>query len=140
MYLLDTNVLSELRKGARRDARVAAWRASIDAHSVYLSVLVIGEIRQGIALVRRRDTARADAHEVWLQSIERDHKTRILPVSRAVASTWGPLNVPDKLPAIDGLLAATAIVHDLTLVTRNVRDVARTGVKLINPFEFVRPR
>jgi predicted nucleic acid-binding protein len=135
MYLIDTNVVSELRKGARCDSRVIAWRNSVQPHAVYLSVLVIGELAQGIELAKRRDPRKGAAYEAWLAQLEREHKKRILPVTRAVARVWGPLNAPDKVPVIDGLLAATALVHDLTLVTRNVRDVARTGARVLNPFE-----
>jgi toxin FitB len=135
MYLLDTNVFSELRKDAKADPRVLAWAASVRADSVFLSVLVIGEIEQGIARIARQDPQRAAVYEAWLARLEQEHKGRILGITRTIAKVWGPLNAPDQLPTVDGLLAATALVHDLTLVTRNVRDVARTGVKLLNPFD-----
>jgi len=133
-YLLDTNVVSELRKGKRRDPRVAAWFASVDEASLFLSVLVLGELRQGVERVRRRDPASAARLERWLDTLALRHADRLLPVDERVADLWGRLSVPDPLPAVDGLLAATALVHDLTLVTRNVRDVQPTGVRTHNPF------
>lgn len=100
-----------------------------------LSVLTIGEIRRGIESVRRRDPAAARALDRWLRRVLTDHRDRIVGVDLAVAEEWGRLNVPDPLPVIDGLLAATARTHGLILATRNVKDVARSGVDLVNPFE-----
>ncbi len=134
-FLLDTNVIAELRKGARANAHVRSWFETLDPESIVLSVLTIGEIRRGIESVRRRDTAAAKALERWLRRIVAEHRDRILPVDLSVAEEWGRLNVPDPLPVIDALLAATAKVHGLTLVTRNVKDVVRTGVELLNPFD-----
>ncbi|MEY4577934.1 MAG: hypothetical protein RL701_2637 [Pseudomonadota bacterium] len=134
MYLVDTNVLSELSKRSPHEG-VRTWFESVHAEQLWLSVLVLGELRAGIANRARRDARGAARLGAWLDKIVAEHKPRILPVTSKVAFVWGPLNVPDKLPAIDGLLAATAIVHDLTLVTRNVRDVARTGVRVLNPFD-----
>jgi predicted nucleic acid-binding protein len=134
-FLLDTNVVSELRKGPRADANVRAWVAEADAESLYLSVLVVGELRQGVERVRRRDPAAARNLERWLAKIAEQYDDRILPVDSEVAEQWGRLNVPDPLPTVDGLLAATALVHDMSLVTRNTADVLRTGVRLVNPFE-----
>lgn len=134
MYLFDTNVFSELRK-RRPDPHVDAWAASIDPDTVYLSVLVIGEVEGGIARKERVDVIQAQTYRIWLERLVYAHRPRILPVTRRIAEIWGPLNAPNSVPAIDGLLAATALAHDLTLVTRNVRDVARTKVKLLNPFE-----
>ena len=133
-FLLDTNVLSELRKGTRADANVRRWFDSLDENTIYLSVLVSGEIRRGIEGIRRRDSRAAAALEAWLANVIRAHSDRVLPVDTAVADEWGRLDTRGTLPAVDGLLAATARVHDLTLVTRNVRDVARTGVDLLDPF------
>ncbi|HEX5415945.1 MAG TPA: type II toxin-antitoxin system VapC family toxin, partial [Chloroflexota bacterium] len=104
---------------------------------LYLSVLVVGEIRQGIERLRRRDPAQAGVFDAWLSQLQREYADHILPVSAGVAEEWGRLNVPDRLPVVDGLLAATAKVHGLTLVTRNIADVARTGVPLLNPFDDV---
>lgn len=133
--LLDTNVLSELRKGPRAAPEVLAWFAGIDDKSIHISVLVLGEIRRGIEKLRLRDPRSAVSLDQWYQELVTDHADRILGVDQNVAEAWGRLNVPDPLPAIDGLLAATAWVHHLTLVTRNIGDVSRAGVPCLNPFE-----
>jgi toxin FitB len=133
-FLIDTNVVAELRKGSRANPNVRAWFAALEPDAIVLSVLTIGEIRRGIESVRRRDTAAARALERWIRRLTAEHRDRILPVDLAVIDAWGRLNVPDPLPVVDGLLAATAQVHGLTLATRNVKDVARTGVPLVNPF------
>lgn len=134
-FLLDTNVIAELRKGARANPHVRSWFDTLNPDSIVLSVLTIGEIRRGIESVRRRDTATAKTLERWLRRLIAEHRDRILPVDLAVTEEWGRLNVPDPLPVIDALLAATAKVHGLTLVTRNVKDVTRTGVELVDPFD-----
>jgi predicted nucleic acid-binding protein len=136
--LLDTNVVSELRKGPRADANVRAWFADTEAESLYLSVVVIGELRQGVERVRHRDPVAARSLERWLGKLVDEYEERIVPIDSAIAERWGRLNVPDPLPTVDGLLAATALVHDMTLVTRNVRDVARCGVRLLDPFQPLR--
>lgn len=130
-YLLDTNVISELRKGERADADVVSWFAGLADEEVFLSVLTIGEIRRGIENVRRRDADSAAALDRWLALLSEAHGDRILPIDRAIAEEWGRMNVPDPLPVIDGLLAATARVLGLTLVTRNIADVKGTGVELL---------
>lgn len=134
-FLLDTNVIAEIRKGARANANVRSWFAALDPEAILLSVVTIGEIRRGIENVRRRDPVATRALERWLRRVLTDHRDRILAVDLAVAEEWGRLNVPDPLPVIDGLLAATAKVHGLTLATRNVKDVARSGVNVVNPFD-----
>ena len=134
MFLLDTNIVSELRKAARADEHVLAWFDSIDDAAVFLSVLVVGELRQGVERLRLRDAIQAEYLDSWVRKLIDDYATRLLPVDARVAELWGRLNVPDPISAVDGLLAATAIVHDLTLVTRNVKHVERTGVRLLNPF------
>lgn len=133
-YLLDTNVISELRKGERADPAVAAWFAGLGEAEIYLSVLTLGEIRRGVESVRRRDPEAGAALDSWLGRVAEAHRERVLPVDRAVAEEWGRLGVPDPLPVVDGLLAATARVHGLTLATRNVADIAATGAALVNPF------
>ena len=133
-YLIDTNILSELQKGERADAGVQKWYAKTRSEDLYLSVLVLGEVRQGIERLRRRDPDQAQRLEQRMAVIQAVMEGRVLPVSSAVAERWGRNNVPDALPVIDGLLAATALEHGLTLVTRNVRDVKRSGAQLLNPF------
>ncbi len=133
-YLVDTNVISELRKRERADPAVQAWFASLADEEIFLSVLTVGEIRQGVERIRRRDLAAATALDRWLDRVVDMHRDRLVPVDRLVAEEWGRLNVPDPLPVIDGLLAATARVTGLTLATRNVGDVERTGVDFVNPF------
>jgi toxin FitB len=133
-YLLDTNVISELRKGERADQSVTSWFADVAEEDVFLSVLTIGEIRRGIESVRRRDPDAGAALDRWINAVGEAHGDRIIPIDRAVTEEWGRMNVPDPLPVVDGLLAATARVLGLTLVTRNVADVAGTKVELLNPF------
>jgi toxin FitB len=134
-FLLDTNVVSELRK-ARPDGRVLAWQQRHAQAEAYISTLVVGEIRTGIERLRPRDPQQAEVLEQWLRGLLAAYQERVLPVTTEVAQHWGRLNVPPTPPpAIDGLMVATAMVHRLTLVTRNVADVARTGVALVNPFE-----
>jgi predicted nucleic acid-binding protein len=134
-YLIDTNVASELRKAGAAHPQLIAWSTRVDRSSMFLSVLVVGEIRRGIENVRRKDPEKARTLDAWCSHVVGVFSGRILPVTQEIAETWGRLSAPDKLPPVDGLLAATAIVHDLILVTRNTRDVARTGVKLLNPFD-----
>jgi toxin FitB len=116
------------------DPGVAAWFASVSADELFLSVLVVGEIRQGIERLARRDLAQAEIFEQWLGRLIHAYGDRIVPVDARVAEAWGRLNVPGPVPVVDGLMAATALVHDWTLVTRNVDDVASTGVRFLDPF------
>ncbi len=134
-YLLDTNVLSELRKGRRANRGVQAWFAVCADDELCTSVLVLGEVRRGIENLRLRDPSGAAALEQWLARIQESFADRVLDIDAAVADRWGALNVPNPAPVVDGLLAATALEHGLVLVTRNVRDVWRTGVQVLNPFE-----
>jgi predicted nucleic acid-binding protein len=133
-YLLDTNILSELRKRERTALPVKQWFAAVADESLYLSVLVLGEIRRGIELRRRKDLAAAQSLEKWLMGLELGYAERILPVTSEVGDRWGRLSAQSACPPIDGLLAATALEYDLTLVTRNVADIIRTGVNYLNPF------
>jgi predicted nucleic acid-binding protein len=134
MFLIDTNVISELRKGHRANPHVTAWLGRQNDDQLFLSVLVVGELRRGIERIARRDKAAAMALEAWLNRVVHAHEDRILPVNLEVAQAWGRLNVPDPLPVMDSLLAATAHVHGLTVVTRNSADFQRTGVPTLNPF------
>jgi predicted nucleic acid-binding protein len=135
-YLLDTNIVSELRKGPRCHPAVAAWeQAELIPYGGAISVLTIGEIRKGIDLIAHRDPQQAARLESWLAGLYRDFASRILPVSRDVAEAWGRLNALRPLPAVDSLLGATAKVHGLILATRNVADLRAVGIQIINPFE-----
>lgn len=132
--LVDTNVLSELRKGPRADRGVREWFAATADGDLFTSALVLGEIRRGVELVRRRDPSGAAALEQWLLRMSETFADRVLVIDAVVADRWGVLDVPDPIPTLDGLLAATALVHDMTVVTRNVKDIARTGAQVLNPF------
>lgn len=133
-YLVDTNVISEIRKGARCNENVRNWFSGIPEEDIFLSVLTIGEILRGIERIRRRDPQAADALQRWLEERARFYQERMLPVDREVAERWGRFGVPDPVSLLDGLIAATASVHGLTVATRNVADIARTGVPCVNPF------
>ena len=134
-FLIDTNIISEVRKGAACDRNVAEWYASIDDGDLYLSVLVTGEIRKGIELLRPRVPTKATALEAWLRELHAAFGDRILPIDRAVADEWGRMSALRPVPVIDGLLAATAKTNRMTLVTRNAVNVAGLGVSLLNPFQ-----
>ena len=133
-YLIDTNVISEFRKRDRADSQVRTWFDEHRDDEFWLSVLVVAELRRGLELIRRRDAAAASKLMAWLETTVSDYEDRILPVTLAIGQRWALLSVPDPVPVIDGLLAATALEHDLTLVTRNVDDVKRTGALVVNPF------
>ena len=133
-FLLDTNVVSELRKGERCDPNVSAWYAGVDETGIFLSVLVLGEMRRGIERIRRRDPQQTVVLERWLDEIVLRFAGRILPIDEMTAEAWGRTYYVRNVPVVDGLLAATAIVHDLTLVTRNVSDVRGLGARVLNPF------
>jgi len=133
-YLLDTNVVSERRR-RQPDGRVTAFLDQIENEYVCLSVLTIGEIRRGVSQLRRTDKPQADTLDTWIDSIELSFAARILPIDLAAARLWGELSAMRPRAVVDTLIAATAIVRNLTLVTRNTRDVADTGVALANPWE-----
>ena len=138
-YLIDTNIISEVRKGSSCDELVASWYASIDDADLYLSVLVLGEIRKGIELARRRDSVKAKALESWLTQVDAAFGDRVLPIDRAVTDEWGRMSARRPIPVIDGLLAATAKVHRMTLVTRNDANVSGVGAMVLNPFKPPEP-
>jgi predicted nucleic acid-binding protein len=135
-FLLDTNVISEIRKLERPDPNVAKWVAQTPVKEIGTSVLVLAEIRRGIELKRRRDAEQAAALDRWFAQMRTRLGDRVLPIDEPIAEAWALLSVPDRLPLIDGLLAATAKVHGLMLVTRNTADVARTGVAILDPFKI----
>jgi toxin FitB len=133
-FLLDTNVISEIRKRERADENVARWVAQTPVKDIGTSVVVLAEIRRGVELKRRSDPKQAVAFDRWYAQMRTRLGDRILPIDEPIAEAWARLGLPDPLPLVDGLLAATAMVHGLTLVTRNVSDVARTGVSVMDPF------
>ena len=133
-YLVDTNIISEVRKGDRCNANVSAWYASIRDEDLFLSTLVLGEIRKGIELARGRDRDKAAALERWLRQVEAAFDGRVLGIDNAVSDQWGRISAMRSVPVVDGLLAATAMINGLTLVTRNDRDVAGLGALVLNPF------
>jgi predicted nucleic acid-binding protein len=133
-FLLDTNVISEIRKRDRAHPNVARWVARTPIEDIGTSVIVLAEIRRGIELKRRSDLEQAGLLDRWFSQMRARLQDRVLLIDEPIAESWAVLSVPDPLPLIDGLLAASAKVHGLTLVTRNVADVARTGVALLDPF------
>jgi predicted nucleic acid-binding protein len=132
-FLLDTNIVSELRRGARTQPDLLAWFDQQPARSLFLSIVSIGEIRQGIEKLRRTDSRQAGALDRWLHGLTQYYEDRLLYADGAVAEEWGRLRAGRNVPVIDALLAATARVHDLTLVTRNVRDFRALPVRVLNP-------
>lgn len=133
-WLIDTNVLSELRKEKRCDAGVRQWFEDVAEDELFISVLVLGEIRQGIERIRRRDPVQARALEKWLLWIATEFADRLLPVDEKVADQWGRLGLKQPVPVLDAYLAATALVHGLTVVTRDGEGFRNTGVAVLNPF------
>ena len=133
-YLLDTNVLSELRKGRNADASVRRWATQVGSDRHFISVLSLGEIRKGIEVLRRRAPKQCAPLEDWLGTLRLHYSEDILPVSEQVCHTWGCLMAERTFPAVDGLLAATAQTHHLTIATRNTSDFEGAGVRVVNPF------
>ena len=133
-YLLDTNVISETRR-VKANPKVAAFIASAAASELFVSALTIGELWKGVALKRRTDKLAADQLAGWVQGIETAFASQVLPVDAAVARVWGELGAGKSLPVIDAMLAATALVRGLTLVTRNTRDFAPTGASMLDPWQ-----
>lgn len=131
MYLLDTNVISEARRGSRE---AAGWMRSVNPSAIYLSVITLGEIMRGVALKQRNDPTAAGHLNAWLGRLRHDHASRILPVTDQIALEWGRLNAIRPFGDADGLIVATAIAHDLILVTRNVSDFAGAGAAIIDPW------
>jgi len=132
-FLLDTNVISDLRRAGPRGVRLRRWFDDQRPEALFLSVLTLGEIRQGIEQLRRRDRPQADRLGIWLDDLGRHYADRLLPVDQAVADEWSRLRARRSVPVVDALMAATARVHGLTLVTRNEKDVAGLDVPTLDP-------
>lgn len=137
MYLVDTDVLSEARKGEKANGGVRAFfrSAAGDKTPLYLSVITVGEIRRGVEIIRHRgDPIQADLLERWLDRVTVEYSGAILPFDEEIAHVWGRLRVPDRENPLDKQIAATALIYDLTVVTRNSGHYEPTGVRLLNPF------
>ncbi len=134
-FLVDTNVISEIRKGQRGHAKVMAWWDSIPVSELFISVLTLGEIHLGILKIKRRDMTQAENLRVWLEGLRRIFASRLVAVGPRVAMTWAEIQTARTFPLIDSLIAATAIANNFTLVTRTTKDMSDLGVKLLNPFK-----
>jgi hypothetical protein len=133
-FLLDTNVLRELLKGGRCDAGVRQWIQNTPSEELFVSAVVLGEIRRGIERIRIRDQNQARALEKWLQSLKTEFADRVLPVDERVADHWGRLGLRQPVPPLDAFLAATALAHNLTVISRDEAGHRNTGARVINPF------
>ena len=133
-FLIDTNVLSELRRGSKCDPQVRSWAKSLGQKPCYISVLSLGEIRKGIEILRRRSPDQVPVFESWLDRLTAEYEDCILPVTEEVADYWGRLNAIQSQPTIDSLLAATAAHFRLTIATRNLADFPRT-ISTVNPWK-----
>ena len=136
-FLLDTNVISEIRKRDRAHPNIVHWVTRTAVEDIATSVLVLAEIRRGIELKRRSDPEQAESLDRWFLQMRTRLGARVLPIDEPVAEAWALLGIPNPLPLIDGLLAATAKVHGLTFVTRIVADFVVAGVPLLDPFSAV---
>lgn len=138
MYLIDTNVISEARKKSKANKGVRAFfkEAIENGTPTFISVVTVGELRRGVELIRHRgDTRQANQLEKWLETLLAEYKDSILDINQDIAQLWGRLRVPHPENALDKQIAATALIYDLTVVTRNHKDFSRTGVRLLNPFK-----
>jgi len=133
--LVDTNVISELKRGRKAALPVVTWFESLLPENVFTSVIVLGEIRLGIELIARRDKLRSEALEQWYAMMRERLGSRVLAVDEPVMTIWARLSVPNMLPVYDGLIAATALLHGLIIATRNTQDYRRAGVEVINPWQ-----
>lgn len=139
MYLVDTDVISEVRKRSKANKGVTKFfrQAGKDNTALYLSAVTVGELRRGVELIRHRgDAAQAERLDAWLTLILNEYHANILPLDDAAAQVWGRLRVPHPENALDKQIAATALIHDLTLVARNEKHFSGTGAKLLNPFRY----
>jgi toxin FitB len=137
MFLIDTDVVSELRKKDRADKGVLNFfqQYQVESDRCFVSSITVGELRRGVELIRGRgDVQQAELLERWLLQVKSDFANRILPVDLDVAELWGKLRVPDATNSIDKLISATALINTLTVVTRNIKHFERTGVPVLNPF------
>lgn len=133
MYLVDTNVISEARRGT---AEAVAWMRSADPQTIHLSALTLSEIMRGIAHKQKSDPVTAGHLAEWLRKLRHQHADRILPVTDQISVEWGRIAAIRSRGDVDGLIAATAIVHDLVVVTRNVTDFGDTGADIVNPWDL----
>ncbi|ODT74394.1 MAG: plasmid stabilization protein [Pelagibacterium sp. SCN 64-44] len=133
MYLVDTNVISEARRGT---AEAVAWMRSVDPQAIHLSSLTLGEIMRGIALKQKSDPATAGHLAEWLRKLRHQHADRILPITDQISVEWGRIAAIRPRGDVDGLIAATAVVHDLVVVTRNVADFGDSGADIVNPWDI----
>jgi toxin FitB len=137
MYLVDTNVISEARKKSKANKGVRAFFKKIieDKSRVFLSVITVGELRRGVELIRYRgDVRQANQLEKWVESLLAEYRDHILDINQDIAQLWGRLRVPHPENALDKQIAATALIYELTVVTRNHKDFVKTGVRVLNPF------
>ena len=138
MYLIDTNIISELRKGQKTNGGVRQFFDNViqNNNPVFISAITVGELRRGVDLIfHRGDTLQGQHLESWLTTIFEEYKDNILGIDGEIALLWGKMRVPNSQHALDKLIAATALIYDLTVVTRNIKDFENTGVNLLNPFK-----
>lgn len=135
MFLLDTNVISELRKAQRGDARVRAWASAMSLGSLHVSVISMMELEVGVLRIERRDPAQGALLRRWLENkVVEQFANRTLPIDAAIAKRCAKLHAPDPRPERDAFIAATALEHGLTIVTRNTADFSSMGVSMFNPW------
>ncbi len=138
MYLVDTNVISEARKKSKANRGVRAFftQAVEDETRMFISVVTVGELRRGVEMIRHRgDLRQANQLDKWLEALLFEYKDHILDINQDIAQLWGRLRVPHPENTLDKQIAATALIYDLTVVTRNHKDFSKTGARLLNPFK-----
>ena len=138
VYLIDTNVISEMRKksGANRGVSSFFQKAAVDEARMYISVVTVGELRRGVESIRYRgDAHQADRLNHWLEALLADYRDHILDINADIAQVWGVLSAPHPQNTLDKQIAATALVYDLKVVTRNEKDFFTSGVSVLNPFK-----